>query len=510
MAEMLGITWYGMNVIHTGGNYMCDGFGVGSSTDLVYVENPSQTAAQVDQKMNDYLGITHHRVVPDPNISTTIDHIDCWSKFLAPDKILIRKTLPSDPEYNALESQASWWASQPSSFGHNYKVYRVMTPQDQPYTNSVILNNKVLVPFMNSAWDDSAKAAYEAAMPGYEVIGFTGNPSTPWMSTDALHCRVIGLADIGMLRISHIPVSPAQPSEYPVAIQTTITASSGFPVIQDSVKVWFRVNGGGWQSAMLNHTSGRDYLGHIPPQPAGSEIDYYLAAADESGRSETMPLASPGAYYSYQTVYSTLTPVPDTLWFRTPEDCLYGKITSLNNFTDNVVSLNFLQMNGLHTPWYVDSVSSAIPVAVNPGGSFTVKVRVPVLLSANGDTIFLPDSLNFSTSTGSLHLIVMVNEHLLSSIPKSENSALIGTPGPNPFIQQVSIPILKERTGEIELSIFSIEGVKLKSLITLPGRSQAVWDGTNDNGQRVAPGIYLLKAALNGATSVKRLILMKE
>lgn len=510
MAEMLGISWYGMNVIHTGGNYMCDGFGVGSSTDLVYVENPSQTAAEVDQKMDDYLGIINHQVVPDPNISTTIDHIDCWSKFLAPDKILIRKTLPSDPEYNALESQAAYWASQPSSFGHNYKVYRVMTPQDQPYSNSVILNNKVLVPFMNSAWDDSAKAAYEAAMPGYEVIGFTGNPSTPWMSTDALHCRVIGLADIGMLRISHIPVSPIQPSEYPVAIQTTITASSGFPVIQDSVKVWFRVNGGGWQSTLLNHTSGRDYLGHIPPQPAGSEIDYYLAADDESGRSETMPLASPGAYYSYQTVYSTLTPVPDTLWFRTPEDCLYGKITMLNNFTDNVVSLNFLQMNGLHTPWYVDSVSSAIPVAVNPGSSVAVKVRVHILLSANGDTIFLPDSLNFNTNTGSLHLIVMVNEHLLSSIPASDISGLIGTPGPNPFVHQVSIPILKERAGEMELSIFSVEGVKLKSLKSLPGQSRAVWDGTNDSGQRLSPGVYLLKAQLNGLTSVRRLILMND
>jgi agmatine/peptidylarginine deiminase len=510
MAEMLGISWYGMNVIHTGGNYMCDGFGVGSSTDLVYVENPSQTTAEVDQKMNDYLGITNHEVVPDPNISTGIDHIDCWGKFLAPGKILIRKTLQSDPEYNALESQAAYWASQTSSFGYPYKVYRVMTPQDQPYTNSVILNNKVLVPYMNSVWDDSAKAAYEAAMPGYEVIGFIGNPSTPWMSTDALHCRAIGLADIGMLRISHIPVSSTQPSEYPVAIQATITASSGFPVIQDSVKVWFRVNGGGWLSTLMNHTSGRDYMGYIPPQPDGSEIDYYLSAADESGRSETMPLVGSAAAYSYETEYSTLTPVPDTLWFRSPEDCQEGKLAILNNFTSNVVSLNFLQMNGINTPWYVDSVSSAVPVAVNPGGAFTARVRVHILLSASGDTIFIPDSLHFNTSTGSLHLIVMVDEHLISSVQNRDLPGLTGTPAPNPFVHQVTVPILKERAGEMELSVFSVEGLKIKSLKTWPGQSGVTWDGTNDDGQRLSPGVYLLKAQSNGLTSVKRLILMKE
>jgi hypothetical protein len=347
-------------------------------------------------------------------------------------------------------------------------------------------------------------------MPGYEVIGFIGNPSTPWMSTDALHCRVIGLADIGMLRISHIPVQSVQPSEYPVAIQAAITASGGFPVIPDSVKVWFRVNGGGWQSTLLNHTSGRDYMGYIPSQPAGSEIDYYLAAADESGRAETMPLVGPAAPYSYETAYSTLTPVPDTLWFRSPEECLEGKMAMLNNFTSNVVSLNFLQMSGINTPWYVDSVSSAVPVAVNPGGAFTAKVRVHILLSASGDTIFIPDSLHFNTSTGSLHLIVMVDEHLISSVQNSDLPDLTGTPAPNPFVYQVTIPILKDRGEAMEMTIYSPDGRKIKSLETLPGQPRVVWDGTNNNGSRVTPGIYLLKAKSNGITSVKRLILMQE
>ena len=44
---------------------------------------------------------------------------------------------------------------------------------------------------MNSSWDDSLEV-YRDALPGYEVLGFTGS----WQSTDALHCRVRGIPDI--------------------------------------------------------------------------------------------------------------------------------------------------------------------------------------------------------------------------------------------------------------------------------------------------------------------------
>src|SRR6185295_6104502 len=36
------------DLIHTGGNFMCDGFGTGFSSKLILIENPSKTEAQVD------------------------------------------------------------------------------------------------------------------------------------------------------------------------------------------------------------------------------------------------------------------------------------------------------------------------------------------------------------------------------------------------------------------------------------------------------------------------------
>ena len=65
------------------------------------------------------------------------------------------------------------------------------------------MNNKVLVPITGSSWDDDAIEIYEEAMPGYEIVGFTGS----WESTDALHCRAKGIAEREMIYITHIPPS---------------------------------------------------------------------------------------------------------------------------------------------------------------------------------------------------------------------------------------------------------------------------------------------------------------
>ena len=56
--------------------------------------------------------------------------------------------------------------------------------------------------------DAGALAAYEAALPGYEVLGFlSSGPTWPelWVSHDALHCRTKELFDEGMLYVQHVP-----------------------------------------------------------------------------------------------------------------------------------------------------------------------------------------------------------------------------------------------------------------------------------------------------------------
>jgi agmatine deiminase len=511
MAEMLGIPWFGMNVISTGGDYMTDGFGISASTDLVWVENPTQTHEQIAQKMSDYLGITDYQVVPDPNISTSIDHIDCWGKFLGPDKILIRKTLTSDPEYSALEAAATYWASQISSFGYNYKVFRVMTPQDQPYSNSVILNNKVLVPFMNSAWDDSAKAVYEAAMPGYEVIGFIGNPSTPWISTDALHCRVMGVSDIGLLHIRHIPIYGNQPCETDYVVNADIIASSHQPVIGDSVIIHYQVNSGPYHTALMLNTAAKHYSGFIPRQPAGSEIKYFLTAADHSGRHASAPFIGAADPYTFHTVYTNLTPVPDTLWVKTFSDG--RKITQLHNFTGNAISLDAVQQFGTSISWWVDSMSVAVlPHLVSPGDSFAVRINMAFPVYANPLIDYEIDSMRVTTSVGSFHVIIMVNKDLLSSIEEPSMSPIIGNSFPNPFSQTTSVPLEIKQRGHVNLDILDLRGVKVRTLVSgifEPGTLHVQWDGNDSHGNKLPGGIYLCRFIGENSTETRRLVLEK-
>jgi flagellar hook assembly protein FlgD len=419
--------------------------------------------------------------------------------------------LTSDPEYSALEAAAAYWESQICSYGYNYKVIRVKTPQDQPYTNSVILNNKVLVPFMNSTWDDSAKAVYEAAMPGYQVIGFIGNPSTPWLSTDALHCRVMGISDVGLLYIKHVPVSGNQPCETDYMVNADIIASSHQPVKSDSVFVHYQVNGGPYQTILMLNTAASHYQGIIPKQPAGSVIKYYLSAADQSGRHATVPFIGAADPFIFQTVYTNLTAIPDTLWIRTIGEGM--KITQLHNFTTNTIQLNAVQQFGTSLPWWVDSMSVAVlPHLVAPGDSFCIRIQMAFPVFLNPAMEYEVDSMRITTSMGTFHVIIMVNKDLLAAIAKTKDQVQIGSSYPNPFSSETSIPLEIAQRGRVTLAIIDVRGYRVKTLVSSvlePGSAIIQWDGTDNNGNKLPRGIYFCRLTSENASETKRLILIE-
>jgi agmatine/peptidylarginine deiminase len=328
------INVFGMNVIHTGGNYMCDGMGVAASTNLVYEENDAEDIeeAQVDTRMEDYLGITNYHVVPDPQ-GEYIAHIDCWGKFLDVDKILITEVPPTNSQYDLYEAAADYWANQTSSYGNKYQVFRVYTTVDNdaggaPYTNSLILNNKVLVPLTEfETWEPNnanALAVYEEAMPGYEIIGVTEVNYAQWQNTDALHCRTHEVPDFEMLHLHHMPYFDTVGilNTYPVHVQ--ITSYGNHSLIADMPKLHYRINGGDY-SVLLMETNGEDsYIADIPISPVdGMTVEYYIEAEDESGRNEKHPfIGAPDPHkfvikdytniHSYSRDYIKIFPNPAT------------------------------------------------------------------------------------------------------------------------------------------------------------------------------------------------------
>ncbi len=292
ITSLMQMQRYEMPMVHTGGNYMVDGYGTAASTTLVLTENDNLTASSVQSMASNYLGINNYMLLDDP-LGDYIEHIDCWGKFLDVDKVLIGQVSTSDSRYNDYEAVANTFANALTPWGNHYQVYRVYTPggwnRVTPFSNSLILNDHVFVPITGTQWDNAAIAVYQQAMPGYTIVPIMQSDYTPWENTDALHCRTHELADPNMLYIKHYPLLGNLDLPSVPTLQAEIKALSGQSLVSDSLLVYYRRNQGTWQTTPLVSAGGSTYEATFSDLQAGDAVDYYIFAKDESGRKECHP-----------------------------------------------------------------------------------------------------------------------------------------------------------------------------------------------------------------------------
>ena len=305
VVNYMGVNRYEMPMVHTGGNYMVDGYGTAASTVLVLQENPYETTSSLETMAQNYLGVDNYMFLPDP-LGEYIAHIDCWGKFLDVDKVLIGQVPANDPRYSNYEEVAQTFADAVSPWGNHYQVFRVYANpnsyQATPYTNSLIVNDHVFVPVTGNSHDNEAIAAYQQAMPGYTIVPIMQSDYTPWLSTDALHCRTHELADPGMLYLKHYPILGIKNIDDGLNISVTIKPLSGANLVEDSLLVYYKINDGEWQNAPLNLLSDHEYGFDFSPLNLsdGDEIQYYIFAKDESGRREKHPYIGAADPHSFR------------------------------------------------------------------------------------------------------------------------------------------------------------------------------------------------------------------
>lgn len=305
MAEFLGINFYAMDMEHTGGNYMTDGYGTAASTSLVLEENSSMTEQEIREMAHDYLGIDNYLITSDP-LGDYIAHIDCWGKFIGVDKVMIAQLPTSDSRYQDYEDVANFFANTTTPWGNKYRVYRVFEPGGSiatPYTNCLILNDHVFLPvagtYNSQSYDEDAVITYQNAMPGYTIVPITQATMTPWENTDALHCRTHEISDLGMLLIRHYPILGAQPYQSSFTLRTDINAYSGQSLVSDSLLVYYRITepnqtAGNWQTTTLVPVGGKTFEATISGIEDTCQVEYYIFAKDQSNRREKHPYI--GAY----------------------------------------------------------------------------------------------------------------------------------------------------------------------------------------------------------------------
>ena len=513
VANYFGLDLYGMDLENAGGNYMCDGNFVGASTDLVYDENQGLTPTEVDQLVLDYLGIENYHVTLDP-LDDYIKHIDCWGKFLDVDKVLIGQVPTSDYRYDDFEFVANYFADQTSAWGNNYEVYRIYTPggysQATPYTNSLILNNKVFVPQTGSQWDDEAMATYVEVMPGYEVIGVYYNG---WYDTDALHCRTRGIADRNMLYIQHDPILQEVPAGEEIDIIAQIVPYSGENIYADSVLVKYKINSGEFNSVVMTSAGSDNYFAIIPALDPGSEIYYYIHAVDESGHRANHPLIGEYEPHMFNVEGNpnpaelVIDPTLFTIEMATNE--VFIEIIELSNiggeplnynmnieFPDDWLSLN--PVSGTILAGASENVELTFDTTDMIPGDYTTNISI---IDDREETI-VPVSL---TVTGT---------NIQNNMEGGETK-LLGN-YPNPFNPETTIKYNLKNTSEVTLEIFNIKGQLVRTLVNSSqeaGLHSIVWNGKDSQDRNVSSGIYFSTFGVNNGgidyTSVKKIILLK-
>ena len=511
VANYLGVDLYGMDLESTGGNYMCDGIYNGASTDLIYEENPGLTTTQIDQLVLDYLGIENYHVTLDP-LGDYIKHIDCWGKFLDVDKVLIGQVPQSDYRYEDFEFVANYFADQTSAWGDNYEVYRVYSPggysQATPYTNSLILNNKVFVPQTGSQWDDEALATYEEAMPGYEIIGIY---SSGWIDTDALHCRTRGIADRNMLYIQHDPIQNEVPAGEEIDIIAQIVPYSGQQLYADSLIVKYKIDNGDFNSLIMNSTGNDNYVASIPALDPDSEIVYYIHAADESGHSANHPFIGEPDPHTF-TVESNPNPAelvvdPVSFSIEMSANEILVAIMELSNIGGSALDYNITES----ADWLsLDPVSGTLLAGASENIELTFDTSdmiagdysVDLIINDNREETIVPIELTV-TGTNVQTDVVRFGTKLLGNYP-------------NPFNPETTIQYNLENNSEVTVTIYNVKGQLISTLVKASqeaGIHNITWNGKDSNDRNVSSGIYFSTLDVNDDegdyTSVKKIILLK-
>lgn len=314
IATYFGIPIYAMsqapyNLVHTGGNFMSDGFGTGFSSNLVVQENPTLTLSQIDNIMDAFMGINRYikmTVLPYDGIH----HIDMHMKLLDEETLLVGQYPTNIADGPQIEANIQYVLSNFNSvFGTPYKLVRVPMPPETngtwphqggdylTYTNSVIVNKTILVPTYYQQYDTTALRIYRETMPGYRVVGINCNQTIT--ASGALHCITHSVGTSDPLLISHQGLPNTTNTTIPYVVNAKMLHRSGIASARlywrtDTLQPYTLVN--------MSTFNGTDWTGNIPAQQAGTRVYYYVSGTSVSGKTQVRPMPAPTGYWKFDVI----------------------------------------------------------------------------------------------------------------------------------------------------------------------------------------------------------------
>ncbi len=312
------------DLVHTGGNFMADGFGTAFSSNLVIDENGTggsynqtdKTPAQVDALMTTWMGINPGRYVRMTQLPfDAINHIDMHMKLLDEETLLIGQFPTGVSDGPQIETNIAYIQNNFNSvFGTPYRIVRIPMPPStggayapsadyRTFTNSIFINKTILVPTYRQQYDTTALRIYRENLPGYRVIAIDCDESSGNIisQSGALHCitKAVGASKPLLMRHQRLADRFNTGAGYPVSAY--LRHASG---IANAQVYWTTDTTQGYTSVAMTSVGSNSWSANIPEQPQGSMVYYYIRAVANNGKVQVRPITAPQGWWRFRVLNS--------------------------------------------------------------------------------------------------------------------------------------------------------------------------------------------------------------
>lgn len=337
-------------LVGTGGNFMTDGFGLAISSKLIVNEN-GNNETKVKNIVKNYMGIDRYSLMNTLPYDG-IHHIDMHTKLLDEETILVGQYPAGVSDGPSIEANLqTFLANFKTVYGHDFRVVRIPmlgNPANgadyQTYTNSLIVNNYVLVPIYGSASDNTALQVYRDAMPGYTVVGF--NCADIIVLSGAIHCITHEINQDKIIRIKHPRFITGIAQNENLVINAELWANEAVT----SVKAYVKFNG---QTNYTEYNMTPNlgvYTVSVPCASIG-EAKYYIKAQSANAVTYKPQAGATGGYFTIDvTTPTSLTenqlPKNTELYQNYPNPFNPETVISFYNNQNGIVKLSVYNSKG--------------------------------------------------------------------------------------------------------------------------------------------------------------------
>ena len=268
------------------------------------------------------------------------------------------------------------------------------------------------------------------------------------------------------------------------------------------------MDGGNYTTASLYQVLGHKYAGSIPVQPLGSEVAYYLHAADESGRSEDHPFIGAADPHVFNVVYALpdVTVYPDTLLFEDFTQCIDGLTAIVKNNSASTVTINHINNEGWESfYWYIDPWSINLPYNLASGDSLVLNVFVGIttdLITYYQDTLFVETDASIHSVYILVDSSLIVGDLELANVEHIQMDIY-----PNPVNSNSRIEFQLPFASDVNIKLYDIYGKEAGTIFN------SNMDAGNHNIQlkslkELKGGIYIVRMIVGEEIISKKILVM--